>query len=227
VKAQSSLHTIAGFDHLFHKWGRPFKLTTELYFKYLWNVIPYDIDNVRLRYYADNNATAYATGIDIRLSGEFIPGDESWFSLGLLSTKEDIAGDGLGYIPRPTDQLVNFNIFFQDHLPNNPSFKIHLNFHYASGLPFSPPGSDRFRNSFRGEAYHRADVGFSKMIFFNKERDNAFGLKSLWLGAEVLNLTGSQNVITYYWVRSVTDVQYAIPNSLSARFLNLRVTASF
>ena len=226
LKAQSSLHTIIGMDVNFSKWGRPFKFTSEIYYKYLWNVNPYDVENVRIRYYADNIAIAYATGIDFRVSGEFIPGDESWFSLGLLSTKEDLETDERGYIPRPSDQRVNVAIFFQDHIPNVPSLKVYLRLLYSTGLPFSPPGNPDFRNYFRGSEYQRFDIGFSKMIRFGIQEENPF-FKSLWISAEVLNLTGHQNTISYYWVNDVNNNYYAVPNSLSQRFFNIRANLKF
>ena len=226
LKAQSSAHVIAGLDWNFMKWGRPFKFTAEAYYKYLWNVVPYDIDNVRIRYYANNMAVAYSTGLDFRVSGEFIPGDESWFSLGILNTKEKVDGDERGFIPRPSDQLVNMNIFFQDHVPGNPTYKVHLNFFFATGLPFSPPGDMQLRNSFRGDDYQRVDVGFSKMIDF-RQKDEKSWFRSMWIGLEVLNLTGHQNVISYYWVKDVNSNEYAVPNTLSARFLNVRATLDF
>lgn len=226
LNAQKSAHGIVGMDINFLKWGRPFKFTTEIYYKYLWDVNPYDIENVRIRYYAENIAKAYATGIDFRISGEFIPGDESWFSLGLLSTKEDLETDHQGYIPRPSDQRLNTSIFFQDHLPNIPSFRVHLRFLYSTGLPFSPPVNPDLRSSFRGTAYQRIDIGFSKMIRFDTRKEDPF-LKSLWLSAEVLNLTGNQNTISYYWVTDVNSNYYAVPNSLSQRFFNIRANLNF
>lgn len=226
LKAQSSFQTIVGMDINFAKWGRPFKFTTEVFYKNLWNVNPYDIENVRIRYYAENIAKAYAAGIDFRLSGEFIPGDESWFSLGFLSTREDLETDTRGYIPRPTDQRVNLAIFFQDHIPKMPSFRVHLRLLYSSGLPFSPPVNPENRNAFRGSEYQRIDIGFSKMIRFGSGNSDTF-FKSLWLSAEILNLTGHQNTISYYWVEDVNNFYYAVPNSLSQRFFNVRATLRF
>ncbi len=228
LKAQSSAHFILGMDMNFKWWQRPFKFTTEVYYKYLWNVVPYDINNVRIRYFAENSAIAYAMGIDFRISGEFIPGEESWFSLGILQTREDVEGDGRGFIPRPSDQLVKFNIYFSDHLPVNPTYKMFLNLFYASPLPFSPPGNIDQRNSFRGKSYQRVDIGFSKMIDFgNKWNSRAALPNSLWIGLEILNLTGHKNVISYYWVKDVNSNYYAVPNALSARFFNVRLTLSF
>lgn len=226
LKAQSSLHSIVGMDVNFSSWGRPFKFITELYYKYLWNVNPYDIENVRIRYYGENIAKAYSAGVDFRLSGEFIPGDESWFSLGVLSTKEDLETDNKGYIPRPSDQRVNVGIFFQDHLPKIPTFKVHLRVLYSTGLPFSPPVNPDYRNSFRGGEYQRIDIGFSKLIKLGKGKEDPF-LKSLWLSAEILNLTGHQNTISYYWVNDVNNNYYAVPNSLSQRFFNLKMNLNF
>jgi hypothetical protein len=217
VNAQKSYHAIAGMDYNFSFWGRPFKIILEAYYKYL------DINNVRIRYYADNVATGYAAGFDFRVSGEFVPGDESWFSIGFLSTKEDLSIDDRGMIPRPTDQLVNFNIFFQDHLPKNPTYRVYLNLNYASGLPFGPPNSMEYRNVFRGESYQRIDIGLSK-IFFLK---NVNSLESIWLGVEVLNLTGRNNQISYYWVRDFNNIYYAVPNSLSGRFFNIKFKLKF
>ncbi len=226
LKAQSSFHGIVGMDLNFLKWGRPFKFTTEIFYKNLWNVNPYDIENVRIRYYAENIAKAYAAGIDFRLSGEFIPGDESWFSLGFLSTQEDLETDSRGYIPRPTDQRVNLAIFFQDHLPKLPTFRVHLRVLYSSGLPFSPPNNPENRNAFRGSEYQRIDIGFSKMIKLGIHKEDPF-LKSLWISAEILNLTGNQNTISYYWVSDVNNIYYAVPNSLSQRFFNIRANLKF
>ena len=228
LKAQSSAHSIVGMDYNFRWWQRPFKLTAEIYYKYLWNVVPYDIDNVRLRYFAENSAVAYAAGIDLRISGEFIPGEESWFSLGLMQTKENVEGDERGYIPRPSDQLIKFNIYFSDHLPINPTYKMYLNLFYASPLPFSPPGDIDTRNSFRGKAYQRIDIGFSKMIRFGSKWNNKSLLpNTLWIGLEVLNLTAHQNVISYYWVSDINANYYAVPNTLSTRFFNVRLTLTF
>jgi hypothetical protein len=226
LKAQSSFHGIAGMDINFSKWGRPFKFITEVYYKNIWDVNPYDIENVRIRYYAENIARAYATGIDFRLSGEFIPGNESWFSLGLMTTREDLETDTRGYIPRPSDQRVNVAVFFQDHIPKIPTLRAHLRVLYSTGLPFSPPVNPDFRNAFRGSDYQRIDIGFSKMTALGQRRADPF-FKSLWLSAEILNLTGHQNTISYYWVNDVNNNYYAVPNSLSQRFFNVRARLEF
>jgi len=223
LKPQKSIHVIAGIDYAFTFWGRDFKLLVEGYYKYLDDLIPYDINDVRIRYYADNIAKGYATGLDLRVSGEFVPGDESWFSLGFLSTKEDLDIDNRGYIPRPTDQLINFNIFFQDHFPNNPSYRVYLNVNYVSGLPFGPPNNLESRNVFKGKSYQRIDLGFSKIFFMKNNKS----LESIWLGIEVLNLTGRQNNISYFWVKDFNNIYYGVPNSLTTRFFNVKLKLSF
>jgi hypothetical protein len=229
VKAQTSYHAIVGSDYNFQGWGgRPFKLTSDLYYKYLTNVIPYDMDNVRIRYYGANIAKAYAAGADFRVSGEFIRGLESWFSLGLLTTKENVQGDNRGYIRRPTDQRVTASIFFQDYFPKYPSVKVYLNLVYGSGLPFGPPGSFNYRSAFSGPQYRRVDIGFSKLVSLvdkNVTKGNVF--ESVWISAEVLNLLGANNTISYLWITDVNNTQYAVPNTLSARYVNLRMIVKF
>ena len=228
LRAQRSVHYIAGSDYNFLAWGRPFKFTAEGYYKSLTQVVPYDVDNVRIRYFAKNNAVAYAVGADFRVSGEFIRGAESWFSLGVLSTREDIEDDELGYVRRPSDQRVTAAVMFRDHLPNNPSVRMFLNLVFGSGLPFRPPGNPQFRQAIqRPPLYRRVDLGFSKVFMFDHDRGRGRFLESVWMGLELLNVIGAQNVISYQWVRDLDDRQYAIPNALSARYLNLRVLARF
>jgi hypothetical protein len=193
VKAQQSLHFLLGSDYQFKAWGRPFKCVTEAYYKYLWDLVPYKIDNVRIRYYADNISKGYAAGIDIRVNGEFVKGIESWASLSLMQTQEDISNDfyydyydangkkvfpmttprsGIadsirrtpGFVPRPTDQRVVFGLFFQDFLPRFPTYKMHLNMLFGAPLPFGPPGTDRYKDTLRMPPYRRVDIGFSKQI---------------------------------------------------------------
>jgi len=222
VKAQSSVHAIVGADYRFTMLGREFTLLTEFYYKHLYNVNPYDIDNVRIRYFAENTARAYATGLDMRLSGDFIPGAESWFSLGLLRTREDVEGDGRGYIRRPSDQLVNVGVFFQDHLPNDPTMRVYLSLLYGTGLPFGPPNNDRNRNAFNGPDYRRVDLGFSKEIPLNQGKETRL-FRSLWIGLEILNALRANNVISFTWIEDVRNQQFGVPNRLSARFINANI----
>lgn len=226
LKAQVSYHALAGMDYTFQMNGRNFVFFSEAYLKYLTHLVPYDVDNVRLRYFGENLATGWAYGVDFRVNGEFIPGTESWFSLGLLKTTEDLEGDNLGFLRRPSDQRVTLGIFFQDHLPNDPSMRIFVTALYGSGLPFSPPNNPDYRNFFRGDEYYRVDVGFTKV--FSKENEEILRvLKSVWLTVEVLNLLGANNTISYTWVKDVFSQQFAVPNSLSARFLNVKLSGRF
>ncbi|MEM1406578.1 MAG: carboxypeptidase-like regulatory domain-containing protein, partial [Bacteroidota bacterium] len=219
LKAQRSIHFIGGLDYNFRWWGRDFNFISELYYKKLWNVVPYEVDNVKLRYYANNDAEAFAAGLDMRLSGEFIEGTQSWFSLGILTTREDVENDGNGYIRRPTDQRVNLAIVFQDHIPGDPTIQVNLGVLYGSGLPFGPPNNFERRNAFNGAEYTRVDIGFSKIFFLNQSRTAD---KTLTLTAEVLNMLGASNTISYTWISDVNNQQFAVPNALSARFLNVK-----
>lgn len=222
VKAQQSAHIILGLDHNFSMWARSFKWTAEVYYKYLWDVIPYDVDNVRIRYAADNIAVAYSTGLDMRVSGEFIPGTESWFSMSLLTSKENIEDDGQGYLRRPTDQRLTLAAFFEDHLPNNPSLRVNLGMVYGSGLPFGPPNNFENRAIFKGDSYQRVDIGFSKIFSFKTILP-----ESLRLTFEILNLLGANNTISYSWVQDVSGDYLAVPNTLSNRFLNIKASLYF
>ncbi len=223
VTAQKSTHFIAGIDRFMTLWGRPFVLNIQTYYKLLSDLIPYEVDNLRLRYFADNNASGYARGFDIRFNGEFIKGTQSWFSLGLLQTKEDIDGDNRGYIRRPADQMINFGAYFEDHMPNDPSVRVYLSLNFGSGFPFGPPGNRNLRNVFSGDEYYRADLGLSKSFTFSENK----ALKNLWLRLEVLNVQAADNTLSYTWIEDVNGTSFAIPNSLSARFLNVRISTEF
>jgi hypothetical protein len=228
LKAQKSYQGVLGANCRFTLWNREFQFNQEVYGKYLWDVVPYDMDNVRIRYYGKNNSTAYAIGYDMRIGGEFIKGAESWFSLGVMSTRENVEGDGKGYIRRPTDQRVTLGIFFQDHLPKNPSARMYLNLVVGTGLPFGPPNSLENRAALISPAYRRVDIGFSKVISLgNNATWVGKRFESIWLGLEFLNLIGAENTISYTWIKDVFDTQYAIPNTLSTRFVNFRVQVKF
>lgn len=229
VKAQASYHIVLGNDYSFLMWGRPFKMVTEAYYKGLNDVNPYTIDNVRIRYAANNNATAFAQGLDVRLNGEFVPGTESWFSFSYMKTKENI--DGKGDIARPTDQRFKFAALFQDYMPNIPSVKIYLNLVYNTGLPGgSPSYADPYQYQTRLRDYRRADVGFSYVFTEkNAQRPEKHWLKKfndLSIGFEIFNMFNNQNAITNTWVRDVyTKSQYGIPNYLTTRVFNLKISA--
>jgi hypothetical protein len=229
TKAQQSIHFVFGNDYSFKMRDRPFKLVSELYYKSLTNVNTYTIDNVRIRYAANNNATAYAQGLDVRLNGEFVPGTESWISFGYLKTEENSSDKG--YIARPTDQRLKFGLLFQDYMPNIPSIKLYLNLVYNTGLPGgSPSYADPYLYQNRLNDYRRVDVGFSKVFIDNttvKRNSGVFkDFKELAIGLEIFNLFDNQNAITNIWVRDVySKNQYAIPNYMTTRVFNLKLTA--
>lgn len=223
VKAQESVHLILGMERIWNWWGRPFLISAESYYKRVANVIAYDIENVRLRYFANNDASAFAYGFDFRINGEFIPGTQSWFSLGILNTKEDLSQDVKSFIRRPSDQRINLAFYFEDHLPGDPSMRVYVNGVIGSGYPLGPPNDINARNIFSGDEYYRIDMGLSKM--FQMQKGTA--LNSLSIKLEVLNVLGADNTLSYSWIQDVSGAQLAIPNSLSARFLNLRIIADF
>lgn len=229
VKAQQSIHVVLSNDYSFKMWERPFKLVTEAYYKSMSDVNTYTLDNVRIRYSANNDAKAYATGFDARLNGEFVPGTESWFSFGYMKTEENI--NDRGYIARPTDQRLKFGILFQDYVKNIPNLKLYLNLVYNTGLPGgSPSYADPYIYQSRLRDYRRADVGFS-YVFTEKNNERPDGhwlkrFKDLSLGLEIFNMFNNQNAITNTWVRDVyTKVQYGIPNYMTTRVFNVKVTA--
>ncbi|WP_026452005.1 TonB-dependent receptor [Aequorivita capsosiphonis] len=230
VKAQKSIHIVFGNDYSFKMWDRAFRLNSELYYKHLTDVNPYSLENVRIRYRANNNAVAYAYGLDLRLAGEFVPGTESWLSFGYLKTEENI--DDRGYIFRPTDQRLKFGMLFQDYIKVIPSMKMYLNLTYNTGLPGgSPSYADPYKYQVRLPDYKRADIGMSYVIVDDtKLRDSGWlkPFKELTVGAEIYNIFDVQNSITNTFVRDVyTKVQYSIPNYLTPRVFNVRLTAKF
>lgn len=222
IKGQSSLHFNLGMDYALDWWGRPFQFTTELYYKYLWKQIPYIIENVRQQYFPEYTAKAKSVGFEVRLGGEFIPGTESWFSLGIMSAKEMIPGVDADYVRRPTDQRFKLAFVFEDHIPGDPSLRVNLSFQYGSGLPVGPPNDLANRNSFAGDDYTRLDIGFSKIIEFSERM-----FKFLRIGVEVNNLLGSRNAVSYTWITDVNNQQFAVPNYLTGRLFNVVVSTKF
>ena len=226
LKAQNSIHFVTGLDYSFDMWQRPFKLTAELYYKNLTNVNSYTIDNVRIRYRADNNATAFAQGFDLRLNGEFVPGSDSWVSLGYLKTEENI--NNQGYISRPSDQRIKFGILFQDYVPSLPNLKVYLNLVYNTGVPGgSPSYADVYQFQERLRDYKRADLGVS-YIFNDSNKAKNIGwmskFKELSAGLELFNMFDIQNSITNTWVRDAySKTQFGIPNFMTGRVLNLKI----
>ena len=230
VKAQRSVHIVAGHEYSFQLWNRPFKLISEAYYKQLSNVNPYTVENVRIRYAANNDAKAYAYGLDVRLNGEFVAGTESWFSFGYLKTEEAI--EGRNFIARPMDQRLKFGILFQDYVPKLPNMKMYLNLVYNTGVPGgSPSYADVYSYQNRLPDYKRADIGMSYGIFSAKNRVKSGWkkyFKELAVGIEIYNIFDVQNSITNTWVRDVySKRQYSIPNYLTPRVFNVRLNMRF
>ncbi|MGE0077943.1 MAG: carboxypeptidase-like regulatory domain-containing protein [Bacteroidales bacterium] len=247
IKSQKSVQFLLGSEYYFSAWNRPFRISAEIYYKALSDLIPYKLDNVRVKYLGDNLAKGYSKGIDIKVNGELVSGAESWVGFSLLKTMEDLKGDSYvdsdgvthypGYYPRPTDQRFSFNLFFQDYLPGNPSFRVHLYGFYGSGLPFGVATSDRYDINFRMPAYRRVDIGFTKILLDDNIRSSIIpaklkGVKSIWIGAEVFNLLNFSNTVSYMWVQTVgnqdgeSDI-YAVPNYLTSRRINVKVLVKF
>ncbi len=255
IKSQRSIHFILGSDYRFQAWNRPFIFTTEAYYKKLDNLIPYEVDNLRIRYYANLTAKGYAAGIDFKLYGEFVKGIDSWITLSLMKTMQDVLGDfyydyynaageklppgktGMatdsvkvepGYIPRPTDRRVNFTIFFQDYIPHHKEFKVHLRLLFGTGLPFGPPQSQPYQQTLRMPPYRRVDIGFSwNPLDKNVNRISHKTIKSMWISLEVFNLFQTYNTVSYTWIKDIYNHSFAIPNYLTTRRVNLKITFKF
>jgi len=260
VKAQTSVHFVTGSDYYFKAWNRPFKFTSEIYYKYLDNLNPYEIDDIRIRYLANNNATGYATGIDMRVNGEFVKDAESWASLSIMKTMEKIKGDyfydyfnaenqliipgytldnkavdsvkhNTGWIPRPTDERVNFSLFFQDYIPNYPTYKVHMTLVFGTGLPFGPPNNKLYQATLRMPPYRRVDIGFSKLLKSEKSKISSknpfYYFKTIWVSVEIFNLLQIENTVSYIWIQDVNSRYYAVPNYLTPRELNVKLIMNF
>lgn len=225
AKSQRSIHFIAGFDYRFRMNNRSFKFTAEAYYKALGNLVPYSVNNVKVVYYGSNESSGHAAGIDLKLYGEFVPGTDSWLSLSLMNTSMKLNGKS---IPLPTDQRYAINLFFTDYFPGTDRWKMSLKLALADGLPFSAPHQELESNVFRAPAYKRADIGLSYRLLNNEGKQRKhIQLRNVWLGVECLNLFGINNVNSYYWITDVTGGQYAVPNYLTGRQVNFRVTVDF
>jgi len=224
IRSQQSIHFIAGYDYRFKINNRPFRFTAEAYYKALQNLIPYSVNNVKVVYYGKNEASGHITGIDLKLYGEFVPGTDSWLSLSVMDTKMKLHEQ---IIPMPTDQRYSLNLFFTDYFPNTDKWKMSLSLSLADGLPFSAPHQEQYRASFRAPAYKRADIGMSYCLFDKTKQGKESLFRNVWLGLECLNVFGINNVNSYYWVTDVTNQQYAVPNYLTGRMLNARLTVEF
>ncbi len=261
VKSQKSAHVVLGSDVYLNLWNReaPFKFSAEAYYKYLWDVNPYEIDNVRTRYYANNDAVAYAYGLDLNLNGQFVKGIESYFKIGFLSTKEDIlndyydeyynaAGEKIifgysedqepvdtvrvepGYVPRPTDQLMNVGALIQDQMPGFESFSVHMGMQFGTRLPYGPPDFQRYKDTLRMKSYFRVDVGFAYDFLYKKREKETFWSKNFTdaiISFEVFNLLGVNNVLSKQWIQDVEGKYYSVPNYLTQRRFNLKMILRF
>lgn len=256
AEAQRSYQIVAGNDFKFRAFNRPFILTSEAYFKYFTHVIPYDIDNVRIRYYADQSARAYATGLDFKVNGEFVKGIDSWASLSFMRTREDIRGDyylvdaegnklpfynhtdaqvadtvPLGWHNRPSNQLVNFSLFFQDYIPNFPTWRVNLTLTFGTGLPINDKNSDFYSTSRNYPPYRRVDIGFSKQLInegtsFRKGNPLNY-VKNMYISFDVFNLLDIPNTISLTWVKYIDNNYYGVNNYLTPRYFNLKLVMEF
>ena len=224
IKAQRSIHAIASMSYRFQMLGRPFKFTAEAYYKAMSRLIPYSVDNVKVTYYGDQNATGHAAGLDLKLFGEFVPGADSWLTLSFMNTRMKLNGKT---IPLPTDQRYALNLYFTDYFPGTTRWRMSLKLAYADGLPFSAPHKELEANPFRAPAYKRADIGMSYRLLDNSDGSRNTIFKNIWLGIDCLNLFGINNVNSYYWVTDIAGQQYAVPNYLTGRQINGRVTIDF
>ena len=224
IKSQRSLHFVAALDYRFKIKERPYKFTAEAYYKALSNIIPYNVNNVKVTYYGENMGSGYAAGLDLKLYGEFVPGTDSWVTFSLMSTKQKINGK---QVPMPTDQRYAINLHFTDYFPGTERWKMTLSLAFADGLPFGAPHKGLEYQNFRAPAYKRVDVGLSYRAYDNDDRKKHSIFKNIWLGVDCLNLFGISNVNSYYWVTDVTNQQYAVPNYLTGRQINGRVIFEF
>ena len=225
IKSQRSIHFVLGYDYHFKMMDRPFKFTAEAYYKKLDNLIPYNVDNVRIVYYGENCAHGYATGLDMKLFGEFVPGTDSWVTFSIMDTKEKINGGD--WIPRPTNSKFNASLYFTDFFPGTDRWKMSLQGVYADGLPFGPPHTGREKQRFNAPAYKRVDIGMSYRLLNNEDKIYRTGIrkyiKNIWLGIDAFNLLDINNVNSYYWVSDVSNNNYAVPNYLTGRQINARI----
>ncbi|RYY52618.1 MAG: TonB-dependent receptor [Chitinophagaceae bacterium] len=249
LKAQKSWQGVMGFDYNFIGWGRPMRLTTEAYYKHMTDVVPYDVDNVRIRYFGENNAKAYAMGLEARLYGEIVKDAESWISIGFMNTKEDIKGDKYtdytldefnhpidsvtldkGWVRRPTDRRITFGMFFQDYLATNKNFKMYLSLLYGSNLPYNIPNNVKYRNGLEIPSYIRADIGFSALLLDSdrsRRRSHSpfLGFDNIWASLEVFNLIDRDNTISYLLIKDFSNTTYTMPQRLTPRLINFKVVA--
>jgi hypothetical protein len=229
IKSQQSIHIVGAFDYKFRLVNRPFRFSAEAYYKLMDNLIPYNVQNMKVVYYGENIATGYAFGLDLKLYGEFVPGTDSWLTFSVMSAQQKINGVT---VPMPTDQRWGINFHFTDYFPGTERWKMTLKLAFADGLPFGAPHRGIEYQQFRAPAYKRADIGLSYLLLGNPEghqkvQSSKFKIQRIWLGLDGLNIFGISNVNSYYWVTDVTNKQYAVPNYLTGRQINGKVIIEF
>ena len=224
IRSQRSLHIVAAMDYRFNMAERPFRFSAEAYYKAMANLVPYNVQNMKVIYYGENCASGYAMGLDLKLYGEFVPGTDSWLTFSLMSTRQRINGQS---IPMPTDQRWGVNFHFTDYFPGTGRWKMTRKLAYADGLPFGAPHRGLEYHQFRAPAYKRADIGMSYLLTGDAKQQPSFRRPRIWLGIDGLNIFGISNVNSYYWVTDVTNHQYAVPNYLTGRQINGKVIVEF
>lgn len=230
LRPQHSYQAMGTVIYDFDIWQRPFQLTTDIYYKYITNLVAYRIDNLRVRYDATNDAVGYATGVSMRLNGEFIPNVQSWASLSVMKTQEDLLSDTLGWLDRPTDQRISFKVFFQDYVPRFPFWQMSLSFITGSGLPTNSPNADNRAVIFRLNPYFRVDWGNTLQLSAIKALQNSFLFKyidDIWLTVDVFNLFDRDNEVSYIWVADYDNNYYPVPNKLTGRQVSAKITVTF
>lgn len=263
VKAQRSVHAVLGTDLEFRTWNdRSFRFTSEIFYKHLSRLNPYELDDVRIRYYGSNNAGGYAYGADFRLFGELVKGTDSWMSFSLLRIRENLTDDSYtrflnasgevvtpftqdqvivdtvviypGHLPKPTEQTYNFGLYFSDYMTKNQNFKVHIALQFGGGLPYGPPDGKRYTDVLRSPGYKRVDIGFSALLLnSDDEKHSRHGgrlaghLDKIWLSAEIFNLLGNRNTVSYRWIKDIRDIRWPVPNFLTSRRFNLKLHIKF
>ncbi|WP_061868685.1 TonB-dependent receptor, partial [Prevotella intermedia] len=224
IRSQRSIHALASMSYRFSMMNRPFKFTAEAYYKAISRLVPYSVDNVKVTYYGDNETSGHAAGLDLKLFGEFVPGADSWLTLSVMNTSMKLNGKN---VPLPTDQRFALNLFFTDYFPGSTRWRMSLKLAYADGLPFSAPHQELTSTPFRAPAYKRADIGMSYRLFDNQDGSRSSIFRNVWLGLDCLNLFGINNVNSYYWITDISSQQYAVPNYLTGRQINAKISVEF
>ena len=224
IKSQRSIHFVGALDYRFRMMNRPFRFSAEAYYKLMSNLVPYNVQNMKVVYYGENMATGHAFGLDLKLYGEFVPGTDSWVTFSVMSTQQKINGNS---VPMPTDQRWGINLHFTDYFPGTERWKMTLRLAFADGLPFGAPHRGLEYQQFRAPAYKRADIGMSYLLLGKADQTPSLRKPRIWLGIDGLNIFGISNVNSYYWVTDVTNHQYAVPNYLTGRQINGKVLVEF